>query len=542
MAECRWIKMSLILILLLQLTAITEQGFLSFTARVGDDVTLSCENAMDSQDNCDSVTWLFTDSRSKATVVVVSGGQISENAKAKSDRLSVTANCSLVIKKVTREDVGRYTCRQFDESGQQGQDAVVELSVVTMTEHEYTDEVTLHCSVRTYERCTHTVKWLFHGQDATQNHQIIKTSQSLCSASVTFLTSLYIYTSRYKLFTCEVTDGDRVQVFPFRSQSSGEKPGEDTTTATTESATTTENNTTAGANDPSPKPQVCTAYWSALDYIMLVMRVAELLLITVITVHLIRASGNQRPPDDNTVHHDGTKDLPEDLFLFGKINENTKSDRLSVTANCSLVIKKVTAEDAGQYICQHQSVINQVYLSVVDMTEHNDTDEVTLTCSVSPECVHTVKWLYVDKDNKDMMMSPSDCSASVTTSLSESKHHEFFKCEVTDDFSGNTKQFIYQDSDEKTGEDEKTSTSWWWFIILPVVLAVLFVVVLIRWKRSKGNKTQVDTNTADPEDGVSYTSVSFTKTTNSKAQVQGNVGDDEGDAVTYSTVKASFSA
>ncbi|XP_049445789.1 uncharacterized protein LOC125896881 isoform X2 [Epinephelus fuscoguttatus] len=299
MAECRWIKMSLIVILLLQLTAITEQGFLSFTARDGDDVTLSCENVMDSQDNCDSVTWLFTDSRSKATVVVVSGGQISENAKAKSDRLSVTANCSLVIKKVTREDVGRYTCRQFDESGEQGQDAVVELSVVDMTEHEYTDEVTLTCSVRTYERCPHTVKWLFQGQDATQDHQIIKTSQSLCSASVTFLTSLY--TSRYKLFTCEVTDGDRVQVFPFRSQSSGE----DTTTAATAS-TTTENNTTAGANDPSPEPQACTTYWSALDYIMLVMRVAELLFITVITVLLIRAPGNQRPPDDNTVHHDGT--------------------------------------------------------------------------------------------------------------------------------------------------------------------------------------------------------------------------------------------
>ncbi|XP_044025129.1 uncharacterized protein LOC122863073 isoform X8 [Siniperca chuatsi] len=40
---------------------------------------------------------------------------------------------------------------------------------------------------------------------------------------------------------------------------------------------------------------------SALNYIMLVMRVAELLLITAITVLLIRARGNQRPPDDNTV-------------------------------------------------------------------------------------------------------------------------------------------------------------------------------------------------------------------------------------------------
>ncbi|XP_051252755.1 immunoglobulin superfamily member 8 [Dicentrarchus labrax] len=43
---------------------------------------------------------------------------------------------------------------------------------------------------------------------------------------------------------------------------------------------------------------------SVLTSIMFVMRVAELLLITVITVLLIRARGNQRPPDDKSVNND----------------------------------------------------------------------------------------------------------------------------------------------------------------------------------------------------------------------------------------------
>ncbi|XP_049445780.1 uncharacterized protein LOC125896877 isoform X2 [Epinephelus fuscoguttatus] len=219
MAEFRQIQMSLFLVTLLQFTAVTGQFFHTFTVRVGDDITLSCENVRDGQDNCDSTTWLFSKSRSTRTVALARGWQIVE--KAKSDRLSVTEKCFLVIKEVTDEDVGHYTCRKLTS---EQRTSVVILSVVTMTERQDTDEVTLTCSVRTYERCPHTVKWLFQGQDVDKDNKDIKTSQSLCSASVTFLTSVYIYTSRYKLFKCAVTDGDRVQVFPFRSQSSGEKP------------------------------------------------------------------------------------------------------------------------------------------------------------------------------------------------------------------------------------------------------------------------------------------------------------------------------
>lgn len=84
------------------------------------------------QDKCNSTSWLASRSGESAKQLV-NLGQISKSEipKSRSDRLSVTESCSLVIKNISVEDVGRYTCRQFNKSGkQQGEDALVYLSVV----------------------------------------------------------------------------------------------------------------------------------------------------------------------------------------------------------------------------------------------------------------------------------------------------------------------------------------------------------------------------------------------------------------------------
>uniref|UniRef100_I3KWG0 Ig-like domain-containing protein n=1 Tax=Oreochromis niloticus TaxID=8128 RepID=I3KWG0_ORENI len=198
----------------------------SFTVRDGDKVTLPCENVINNHLNCDTTTWLFTDSRGKAAVELVNLGQIKE--KAKSDRLSVTAECSLVLKKVTVEDVGRYTCRQFigNPWTQQGPDAVVYLSVVHMTEQKKADEVTLNCSVWRYERCKYKVKWIHNSEALDRDYSNLKPLESECSATVTFLNLAYTHLSTYD-FNCSVTTEDnKVQLFTFSTQSSGKKPGE----------------------------------------------------------------------------------------------------------------------------------------------------------------------------------------------------------------------------------------------------------------------------------------------------------------------------
>lgn len=87
----------------------------SFTVRVGGEVTLPCGRVMNDQLSCGRTAWLSTLYSNSEAVELVTDGKISKNekAKAKSHRLNITADCSLVITNISREDVGRYLCREF---------------------------------------------------------------------------------------------------------------------------------------------------------------------------------------------------------------------------------------------------------------------------------------------------------------------------------------------------------------------------------------------------------------------------------------------
>lgn len=96
---------------------------------VGDDLTLPCENVTHGKDDCNSTAWAFSGSRDTAAVELATHGQIHKDVRAKSARLSVTADCSLVINKVTVEDAGRYMCRHI-KSGNKVSEFDVYLSII----------------------------------------------------------------------------------------------------------------------------------------------------------------------------------------------------------------------------------------------------------------------------------------------------------------------------------------------------------------------------------------------------------------------------
>ncbi|XP_078130547.1 uncharacterized protein LOC144533205 [Sander vitreus] len=299
MAEFKWIKMSLFGILL-QFTAVTGHH-LSFIVRDGDDVTLTCENVEDGQVNCDRTTWFFTESR-RGAVDLVTDGQIVERDKAKRDRLSVTKNCSLVIKKVTVQDVGLYLCRQL-KPGQEVADIQTELSVINMKEHEDGEQVTLSCSLLTRVFWIHTVKWLYEGKDAAGDirYTDMQTSHSECSVNVIFPTSNLKQKSKYQeLLKCEVRDGytGKVQPFPFiPPQSLHEKPGEDVTTSTTMRTTESGRKSRITSTAPavsvtSPSPQV---WW---PYLIAVIGLVALVIITVAVIRWKMTKGEKQQTDD----------------------------------------------------------------------------------------------------------------------------------------------------------------------------------------------------------------------------------------------------
>lgn len=59
----------------------------------------------------------------------------------------------------------------------------------------------------------------------------------------------------------------------------------------------------------------------------------------------------------NWLFHDSSNKPLVQLIERGQIGQNvgTKSNRLDVTEECSLVIENVTVEDLGQYTCRHST-------------------------------------------------------------------------------------------------------------------------------------------------------------------------------------------
>ncbi|CAJ1077872.1 uncharacterized protein LOC115573518 isoform X1 [Xyrichtys novacula] len=313
MFRFRGSKMSLFGKLMLLLTAVCGLEEQSVTVRIGDEVTLPCKNVIKDQQSCDKTTWLYSKNVGVTSEELVTHGNISKTAISKgySDRLRVSEDCSLVLKNVIREDVGRYVCMQFKPGGYT--DAPVFLSVINMEKQE----IIFYCSVFTYTGCWHTVQWQYKGSMTD-----VVTVPRTCSAEVTFPAPLQKSNSEEQL-VCNVTDNrsGQTHLWDFNLQSSNGNNGEHKPLG--------EEETTGG--ESSTKPD----WW---HYVIVAAALAALLMILSVIVVVIRrkkTKGNKTHRDGNTgqssvtqagVETSQEKADPGDGVAYATVNFTKKSN------------------------------------------------------------------------------------------------------------------------------------------------------------------------------------------------------------------------
>ncbi|XP_042584722.1 uncharacterized protein LOC109112163 isoform X2 [Cyprinus carpio] len=143
MADKRRMCLLGLIILCALLTGISGVDVSQVFCSSGENVRLSCNNALS---GCTSTTWIYNYNTHSETVELIAGG-IKKTDTERHERLSLDSDCSLNIKKVTKEDRGVYFCRQYVNEQQQGTDAYVYLHVLHVSSSSSQSEIRSGSSV-----------------------------------------------------------------------------------------------------------------------------------------------------------------------------------------------------------------------------------------------------------------------------------------------------------------------------------------------------------------------------------------------------------
>ncbi|XP_011484567.1 uncharacterized protein LOC105356158 [Oryzias latipes] len=205
---------SLLVTLMLTLTAASPLMTV-MEVRDGDEAPLTCSGGRDLHNGCKSVTWIYDDSTN--TVTLFEHGKIHKDAGSKSDRLDLSEDCSLVLKKITAEDEGRYSCRLSRPFRSKLTDVVVRLTIID--EKETTSKTPWRSSETLL---TSDIRTSAEGNQspAVSSWRIFYVPVGLAVLSV--ITVLVIMKTRTKMRTSNCSK-DRVQPEPLNTVSSSAK-------------------------------------------------------------------------------------------------------------------------------------------------------------------------------------------------------------------------------------------------------------------------------------------------------------------------------
>ncbi|XP_067247013.1 CD48 antigen-like [Chanodichthys erythropterus] len=187
-------------------------------SRDGENISLPCNNALNV---CTSTSWIY--SKSSKSVTLFEKG-IKNNDIKRRERLSLGSDCSLNIYKVTTEDRGGYTCRQFVNT-KKHTDINVYLHVLhvspssTQTEIRPGRSFTLSCQLYIHSRypCNNLftsvgfeLVWVNKAgvNLRSDSRYQISSSPHHC---ISTLTTTLLHEDDNTEWTCQVTKGNKVE-------------------------------------------------------------------------------------------------------------------------------------------------------------------------------------------------------------------------------------------------------------------------------------------------------------------------------------------
>ncbi|KAM6906661.1 uncharacterized protein PEZ65_017813 [Lycodopsis pacificus] len=264
-------RLQFILISVLQFEALISGPIIY--KRPGEDAALPCAIAS-SEPACPLLSWLYSREPSQAPSRVESG-----NVSVPAARLSVDTTCSLVIKSVTAEDAGLYTCRQ---EGRVSEDVYLNVLAISPSppdaDPKRDGEVTLECTLWRHSRlrpCRRDgLNWLDETRTLLRRegpgHHVL--GQRQCVSSLTVKRQ----SGHNRRYTCQFVDSRGVTI----------------------EAEYTPDFTGGTASDAG------STGWSPLSCVMLALRIGGLILMIAITVVVIRIRWNKKPLDDDNINDD----------------------------------------------------------------------------------------------------------------------------------------------------------------------------------------------------------------------------------------------
>ncbi|XP_069054405.1 uncharacterized protein [Lepisosteus oculatus] len=183
----------LLLVLLLHTAHLSAGVVPDVFSTVGESVTLPCRGVI--RTDCSTTTWVFVSRSQRTAVELVTLGMIRDQ---KPGRVSLGSDCSLHVHTLSTQDTGLYTCQQFVNDQQQGEDSHVYLSLLTIqvspgAELRTGSTVTLHCLLDTYRgpalclsylQASIKVIWVTETGAELQGDRY-QISSSLCSSTLT---------------------------------------------------------------------------------------------------------------------------------------------------------------------------------------------------------------------------------------------------------------------------------------------------------------------------------------------------------------------